>query len=62
LSISNAARQKFTVGEIVNLMSTDAQRFVDLMSDIHILWSGPLQIIIAVLMLYQVNLRAKILF
>jgi len=58
--ISNAARQESTVGEIVNLMSTDAQRFMDLMSYIHILWSGPLQIIIAVLMLYQVNPHAKL--
>lgn len=38
--LSNAAKKKSTVGEIVNLMSVDAQRFMDLMSYLNIVWSG----------------------
>ena len=44
LHLSNDARQKSTVGEIVNHMSIDAQKLMDLMAYLHILWSGPLQI------------------
>jgi len=40
LLITNSARKESTVGEIVNLMSVDAQRFQDLMSYVNILWSG----------------------
>ena len=40
LVLSNAARKESTVGEVVNLMSVDAQRFMDLMSYINIIWSG----------------------
>ncbi|CAK8679779.1 unnamed protein product [Clavelina lepadiformis] len=54
LLLSNAARQESTVGEIVNLMSTDAQRLMDLMTYINIVWSGPLQIILALVFLWQV--------
>ena len=54
--ISNSAKQSSTVGEIVNLMSTDAQRLMDLMTYIHILWSGPLQIILSLVFLWQVML------
>jgi ATP-binding cassette, subfamily C (CFTR/MRP), member 1 len=44
LRLSNDARQQSTVGEIVNHMSIDAQKLMDLMTYLHILWSGPLQI------------------
>ena len=40
------------MGEIVNLMSVDAQRFVDLMIHLHMLWSAPLQIILSLVFLY----------
>lgn len=52
LLLSNKSRQSRTVGEIVNLMSVDAQRFMDLMTFIHTLWSAPLQIVLALLFLY----------
>lgn len=55
LRISNEARRESTVGEIVNLMSTDAQRFMDLMSYIQILWSGPYTMAIALWLLWLVN-------
>ena len=41
------------MGEIVNLMAVDAQRFMDLASYICLLWSAPYQIILAVYFLYQ---------
>ena len=40
------------MGEIVNLMSVDAQRFMDLMTYIHMLWSAPLQIVVSMVFLY----------
>ncbi|KAI7889943.1 multi drug resistance-associated protein MRP [Mucor mucedo] len=53
LVLSNASRQKSTVGEIVNHMSVDAQRLMDLCTYFHIVWSGPLQIILALFFLYN---------
>ena len=40
------------MGEIVNLMSVDAQRFMDLMSYLHMIWSAPVQIVLALVFLY----------
>lgn len=40
LLLSNVARKSSTVGEIVNLMSVDSQRFMDLMTYVNIVWSG----------------------
>ena len=40
------------MGEMVNLMSVDAQRLMELMMYIQVLWSAPLQISIAVYFLY----------
>ncbi|CAG7831109.1 unnamed protein product [Allacma fusca] len=39
LLISNSARKESTVGEIVNLMSVDAQRFMDLTAYLNMIWS-----------------------
>lgn len=52
LKLSNSARKTSTVGEIVNLMSVDAQKFQDLMTYINTVWSGPLQIFIALYFLW----------
>lgn len=51
--MSGAARKSSTVGEIVNLMSVDAQRFMDVMLYLHMVWSAPLQIILASFFLWQ---------
>ncbi|KAI9470014.1 MAG: multi drug resistance-associated protein MRP [Benjaminiella poitrasii] len=51
LILSNASRQQSTVGEIVNRMSVDAQRLMDLCTNFHIGWSGPFQIVIALYLL-----------
>lgn len=52
LVVSNDTRKESTVGETVNLMSADAQRFNDVTNFIHLLWSCPLQIILAVVFLW----------
>ncbi|XP_059352167.1 multidrug resistance-associated protein 1-like isoform X3 [Daphnia carinata] len=54
IKISNSARKESTVGEIVNLMSVDAQRFMDLTTYLNMLWSAPLQIGLAIYFLYQI--------
>nr|XP_055026726.1 ATP-binding cassette sub-family C member 2-like isoform X1 [Misgurnus anguillicaudatus] len=52
LIVSNDSKKESTAGEIVNLMSADAQRFNDVTNFIHLLWSCPLQIILAVTFLW----------
>uniref|UniRef100_A0A336MEP5 ABC-type glutathione-S-conjugate transporter n=1 Tax=Culicoides sonorensis TaxID=179676 RepID=A0A336MEP5_CULSO len=54
LLISNVARKESTVGEIVNLMAVDAQRFMDLTMYINTLWSAPLQIGLALYFLWMI--------
>lgn len=54
LRISNVARKESTVGEIVNLMSVDAQKFVELTAYLNMIWSAPLQIILALYFLWGV--------
>ncbi|NXX44346.1 MRP3 protein, partial [Tricholaema leucomelas] len=53
LVITNSAKRSSTVGEIVNLMSVDAQRFMDLVPFFNMLWSAPLQIFLALYFLWQ---------
>ncbi|KAJ3096968.1 hypothetical protein HDU97_005396, partial [Phlyctochytrium planicorne] len=53
LKLSSSSRQTSTVGEIVNLMSVDAGRLGDLMTYLHIIWSGPFQISMALYFLYK---------
>ncbi|XP_059938247.1 ATP-binding cassette sub-family C member 3 isoform X2 [Mesoplodon densirostris] len=60
LVITNAVKRQSTVGEIVNLMSVDAQRFMDVVPFINLLWSAPLQMILAVYFLWQ-NLGPSVL-
>uniref|UniRef100_A0A803T4G9 Multidrug resistance-associated protein 1 n=1 Tax=Anolis carolinensis TaxID=28377 RepID=A0A803T4G9_ANOCA len=60
LVITHSARKSSTVGEIVNLMSVDAQRFMDLATYINMVWSAPLQVILALYLLWQ-NLGPSVL-
>lgn len=53
LTMSNNARKKTTVGEIVNLMSVDAQRLQDVTGYLWTFWSAPLQISLALAMLWR---------
>uniref|UniRef100_A0A803TXB3 ABC-type glutathione-S-conjugate transporter n=1 Tax=Anolis carolinensis TaxID=28377 RepID=A0A803TXB3_ANOCA len=50
--ISNATRKESTIGETVNLMSADAQRFMDFTNFVHQLWSAPVQIVLSILFLW----------
>lgn len=54
LIMSNRARHESTVGEIVNLMAIDAQRFIDLVLNIDMLWSAPLQIGLAIYFMWNI--------
>lgn len=54
LIMSNSSRKESTVGEIVNLMAVDAQRFMDLTAYINMLWSAPLQIGLALYFLWDI--------
>ena len=53
LKMSSKARQNRTVGEIVNLMSVDAQRLMDLVTYLYAVYSAPIQITIALVLLYR---------
>ncbi|XP_018335871.1 multidrug resistance-associated protein 1-like isoform X2 [Agrilus planipennis] len=53
LRISNAAKKDISTGEIVNLISIDAERFVEFISSVNMLWSAPFQIIIALIFLWK---------
>ncbi|XP_037048609.1 multidrug resistance-associated protein 1-like [Bradysia coprophila] len=54
LTVSNSAKKDTTVGEIVNLMIIDAQRFFELIQYLHIIWAGPLTIALSLYFLYQI--------
>uniref|UniRef100_A0A182J6S8 ABC-type glutathione-S-conjugate transporter n=1 Tax=Anopheles atroparvus TaxID=41427 RepID=A0A182J6S8_ANOAO len=53
MRISSFAKKDTTVGEIVNLMAVDAQRFFELTSYLHVLWSAPLIIALCIYLLYE---------
>ncbi len=52
LKLSPSSRGKYSLGEITNLMSIDAQKFADSMLLVHVIWAAPLQIAIVVAFLY----------
>ncbi|ORX67698.1 hypothetical protein BCR32DRAFT_297543 [Anaeromyces robustus] len=53
LKLSNKARQSIGDGQIVNLVSSDSNRLERLISTLHFLWSGPLQLIIILVLLIR---------
>ncbi|NWU49610.1 MRP1 protein, partial [Dromas ardeola] len=53
LTLANSSCRNYTTGEIVNLMSADAQQLMDLTVNINLLWSAPFQIIMAVVFLWK---------
>lgn len=52
LHVSLAERSKFSEGEIQTFMSVDADRIVNLCNSVHDMWSLPLQIGVALYLLY----------
>ncbi|CAG2109404.1 unnamed protein product [Medioppia subpectinata] len=53
LRLSSTGRKDFTIGEIVNLMAIDTSRIVEFVQVINETWSSPLQIAIALYLLWQ---------
>nr|UJH94494.1 Ycf1.1 [Starmerella bombicola] len=53
LILSNEARDTRTTGDTVNLMSIDTQRIQDVCTNGNMIWSGPFQIILCLVSLYQ---------
>lgn len=53
LRLSNRSRSQKTNGEIVNLMSIDAQKLSDMMLYIHAGWSGVLQVGVSIGMIFN---------
>ncbi|KAG8537620.1 hypothetical protein GDO81_024206, partial [Engystomops pustulosus] len=53
LVISNSGRKNSSAGEIVNLISTDVQKLMDLATCLNYMWSAPITIIFAMYFLWQ---------
>lgn len=53
LVLANQSKKSYTTGEIVNLMAVDSQRFVDLLPWLCFLWTAPIQIGIALWLLWN---------
>lgn len=53
LRLSNRSRQKHTVGEIINYMSVDVERIGTFAWYMHDIWLLPLQVLLALVILYK---------
>ncbi|NXI60347.1 MRP7 protein, partial [Chloroceryle aenea] len=53
LCVGSTSLNRFTVGEIVNFMSTDTSRLVNFCLSLHEVWSLPFQFAITLYLLYQ---------
>ena len=51
--MSNKSRNLSTAGELVNLMSVDGQKLLEIASNFAIIWSSPLQIIVGLYFLFD---------
>eukprot|EP01124_Arcella_intermedia_P029518 TRINITY_DN625_c0_g1_i1.p1 TRINITY_DN625_c0_g1~~TRINITY_DN625_c0_g1_i1.p1 ORF type:complete len:1466 (+),score=369.04 TRINITY_DN625_c0_g1_i1:648-4400(+) len=54
LKLSHSGKQSSTVGEIVNLQSLDSNRVGELSMHIHVIWASPMQIFVALGLLWSV--------
>ena len=53
LKLSSNAKKDRTTGQIVNLISVDANRFQEVLTFLVLVWSGPFQIVVCIYFLYQ---------
>ena len=53
LKLASSARQKYTSGEITNLVSVDTQRINDGLEYVGNLWGAPLQVVIGMWLVYR---------
>ena len=53
LRVNLATLAKFSMGEVANFMSTDTDRISNYANSFHEFWSLPLQIVVALVLLYQ---------
>lgn len=53
LAVSSVQLTKFSGGEVINYMSTDADRVVNFCPSLHATWSLPFQLAVTILLLYQ---------
>lgn len=53
-TMSFDSRKKYTVGEMVNHQSVDTSRLDSTMPYLHMIWSGPVQIIVSLALLYRI--------
>ncbi|XP_063966914.1 ATP-binding cassette sub-family C member 4-like isoform X1 [Lytechinus pictus] len=53
LRLSNSALGKTTVGKLVNILSSDVNRFDVVMLFLHYVWIGPLQLIVLLIILFN---------
>ncbi|KAJ3584634.1 hypothetical protein NHX12_015129, partial [Muraenolepis orangiensis] len=54
LRLSSSATAQTTTGQIVNLLSTDVNKFDELSIFLHYLWVGPLNVVVVVALLWSV--------
>jgi len=53
LRLSSVSKKDRSTGEIVNLISVDANRFLDALTFLNLVWSAPMQIIVCIYLLYN---------
>lgn len=54
LALTIGSRQAAPAGQIINLMGTDAQKFVNVLNVIHSVWVHPMQLVLVLVVLYVI--------